>query len=170
MGLSPKPQYGHAWVSMTTTKDKLNHSTMVNTCVVLGCGSRSDRDHHLSFHLLPLINKTLLKKLLHQIGQKNVPFNNNSRVCSKHFKQSHKHILHGDEFPTESTRVTNISFNTHSEKVTGTPPIIHRGKGREWWWWWQENPWCWSQHGSTRLRKREIFFDHAHFYWSHPPI
>ena len=31
---------------MTTTKHKLNHSTMVNTCVVPGCGSRSDRDHH----------------------------------------------------------------------------------------------------------------------------
>ena len=34
---------------MTTTIDKLNNCTMVYTCVVPGCGSRSDRDHHLSF-------------------------------------------------------------------------------------------------------------------------
>ena len=30
---------------MTTTKDQLNHCTMVNTCVVRGSGSRSDGDH-----------------------------------------------------------------------------------------------------------------------------
>ena len=103
---------------MTTTKDKLNHSTMVNTCVVPGCGSRSDRDHQLSFHLLPLKNKTLLKKWLHQIGRKNVPLNNNSRVCSKHFKQSHKRILRGDEFPTE---------NLPTQVSTPTPrgPLVH---------------------------------------------
>ena len=57
---------------MTTTQDKLNHYTMMNISVVPGCRSRSDRDHHLSFHLLPLKNKTLLKKWLHQIEQKNV--------------------------------------------------------------------------------------------------
>ena len=114
---------------MTTTKDKLNHSTMVITCVVPGRGSRSDRDHRLSFHLLPLKNKILLKKWLHQIGRKNVPLNNNSRVCSKHFKQLHKRTLRGDEFPTENLPVTNTSLNTHSEKTTGTPPIIQR-KGK----------------------------------------
>ena len=83
---------------MTTTM----HCAMVNTCVVPGCGSRSDRDHHLPFHLLPLKNKSLLKKWLHQIGQKNVPLNNNSRVCSKHFKHSHKRLLRYDEYPPEN--------------------------------------------------------------------
>ena len=87
---------------MTTTLNKLQNHRMVNTCVVPGCGSRSDRDHHLSFHLLPLKNKPLLKKWLHQIGRKNVPLNKNSRVCSRHFKNSRLRKLHSDEYPTEN--------------------------------------------------------------------
>ena len=75
---------------------------MVNTCIVPGCGSRSDRDHDLSFHCLPLTNKPLLKQWLHQIGRKNAPVNQNSRVCSKHFKRSHMRKLRPDEYPTEN--------------------------------------------------------------------
>ena len=87
---------------------------MVNTCIVPGCGSRSDRDHHLSFHCLPLTNKPLLKQWLHQIGRKNAPVNQNSRVCSKHFKRSHMRKLRPDEYPTENlpklaTRVTTAT-------------------------------------------------------------
>ena len=75
---------------------------MVNICIVPGCGSRSDRDHDLSFHCLPLTNKPLLKQWLHQIGRKNAPVNQNSRVCSKHFKRSHMRKLRPDEYPTEN--------------------------------------------------------------------
>ena len=82
----------------------------------------SDRDHHFSFHSLPLTNKPLLKQWLHQIGRKNVPVNKNSRVCSKHFNRSHLRKLRPDEYPTEhlpklATRVT-----------TATPrrPLLHR--------------------------------------------
>ena len=87
---------------------------MVNTCIVPGCGSRSDRDHHLSFHCLPLTNKPLLKQWLHQIGRKNAPVNKNSRVCSKHFSRSHLRKLRPDEYPTEhlpklATRVTTAT-------------------------------------------------------------
>ena len=89
-------------------------SSMVNTCVVPGCGNRSDRDHHLSFHALPLTNKGLLKQWLHQIGRKNVPLNRNSRVCSKHFKKSHWRKLQLDEYPTENLPqlATQVSTST----------------------------------------------------------
>ena len=95
---------------------------MVNTCVVPGCGSRSDRDHHLSFHLLPLKNKSLLKQWLHQIGRKNVPLNNNSRVCSKHFKQSHKCLLRCDEYPTENLPQLATRIST----PTPRRPLVRR--------------------------------------------
>ena len=107
---------------MPTTVDKLNNSSMVNTCVVPGCGSRSDRDHHLSFHLLPLKNKTLLKQWVHQIGRKNVPLNNNSRVCSMHFKQSHKRILCCDEYPTENLPQLATRIST----PTPRRPLVRR--------------------------------------------
>ena len=95
---------------------------MVNTCVVPGCGSRSDRDHHLSFHLLPLKNKSLLKQWLHQIGRNNIPLNNNSRVCSKHFKQSHKRLLRCDEYPTENLPQLATQIST----PTPRRPLVRR--------------------------------------------
>ena len=75
---------------------------MVNTCAVPGCSSRSDRDTHLSFHALPLSNKALLKRWIHQIGMKNLPINSSSRVCSRHFKNSHGRKLRCGEYPSES--------------------------------------------------------------------
>ena len=75
---------------------------MVNTCVVPGCSSRSDRDKHLSFHGLPLSNKPLLKQWIHVIGRKNLPINPNSRVCSRHFKKSHGRKIRSDEVPSEN--------------------------------------------------------------------
>ena len=71
-------------------------SAMVNTCAVPGC-SRSDRKGHLSFHALPLSNKPLLKYRVHQIGRENLPLNSDSRVCSKHFRNSYGCILRHDE-------------------------------------------------------------------------
>ena len=107
---------------MTTTLNKLQNHRMVNTCVVPGCGSRSDRDHHLSFHLLPLKNKPLLKKWLHQIGRKNVPLNKNSRVCSRHFKNSHLRKLHSDEYPTENLP----RLATRATTSTPRRPLVRR--------------------------------------------
>ena len=53
---------------------------MVHVCVVPGCSNRSDREKNLSFHCLPLKNKTLLRTWIHKIGRKNLPLNNNSRA------------------------------------------------------------------------------------------
>ena len=107
---------------MTTTLNKLQNHRMVNTCVVPGCESRSDRDHHLSFHLLPLKNIPLLKKWLHQIGRKNVPLNKNSRVCSRHFKNSRLCKLHSDEYPTENLP----RLATRATTSTPRTPLVRR--------------------------------------------
>ena len=87
---------------------------MVNTCVVPGCNSRSDRDTNLSFHALPLSNKVLLKHWIHQIGWKNLPINTSSRVCNRHFVNSYFRVLSSDEYPTEnlSQLPTKVSIPT----------------------------------------------------------
>ena len=72
---------------------------MVHFCVVPGCSNKSDRDTHLSFHRLPLKNKSLLKIWIHKIGRKNLPLNDNSRVCSEHFPGG-RQLLVNDEYPT----------------------------------------------------------------------
>ena len=101
--------YGHEgcalirFIIITSLHCKPRHQiTMVNTCVVPGCNSRSDRDTHLSFHALPLSNKVLLKRWIHQIGRKNLPINTSSRVCSRHFINSYFQVLSPDEYPTEN--------------------------------------------------------------------
>ena len=73
---------------------------MVHVCVVPGCSNRSDREKHISFHCLPLKNKSLLRMWIHKIGRKNLPLNNNSRVCSVHFVNSYGRCLRADEYPT----------------------------------------------------------------------
>ena len=73
---------------------------MVHVCVVPGCSNRSDRDSRVSFHCLPLRNKSLLKVWIHKIGRKNLPLNSNSRVCSAHFVKSSGRCLRPDEYPT----------------------------------------------------------------------
>ena len=72
---------------------------MVYFCVVPGCSNKSDRDSHLSFHRLPLKNKSLLKIWIHKIGRKNLPLNKNSCVCSEHFPGGRR-LLVNDEYPT----------------------------------------------------------------------
>ena len=89
-------------VSIVYLRASSEFREIVNTCVVPGCSSRSDREQHLSFHALPLPNKPLLKHWVHQIGRKNLPLNYNSRVCSRHFKNPHGRILRHDEYPTEN--------------------------------------------------------------------
>ena len=73
---------------------------MVHVCVVPGCSNRLDREKNLSFHCLPLKNKTLLWTWIHKIGRKNLPLNNNSRLCSAHFVSSTRRYLRPDEYPT----------------------------------------------------------------------
>lgn len=72
---------------------------MVCVCVVPGCSNHLDRDA-VSFHCLPLKNKRFLKLWVHKIGQKNLPVNGNSRVCSNHFINSVGRRLRCDEVPT----------------------------------------------------------------------
>ena len=72
---------------------------MVRVCVVPGCSNRSDREKNLSFHCLPLKNKTLLWTWIHKLGRKNLPLND-SRVCSAHFVSSTGRYLRSDEYPT----------------------------------------------------------------------
>ena len=73
---------------------------MGKACVVPGCSNRSDRETELSYHRLPLKNKGLLKIWIHKIGRKNLPLNDNSRVCSAHFDNSAGRLLRSDAFPT----------------------------------------------------------------------
>ena len=73
---------------------------MVHVCVVPGCSNRSDREKNLSFHYLPLKNKTLLRTWIHTIGRKKLPLDNNSRICSAHFVSSTGRYLRSDEYPT----------------------------------------------------------------------
>ena len=81
-------------------------------CCVPGCSNDSIRKPELSFHQLPLMKKKLLKVWVHKIGWKNLPLNNNTRVCSEHFVNSAKRRLRPDEYPSLklpvlATSVTN---------------------------------------------------------------
>ena len=88
---------------------------MAHVCMVPGCSNRSDREKNLSFHCLPLENKTLLRTWIHKIGRKNLPLNNNSRVCSAHIICSTGRYLRPKEYPTlnlfeSESRLNNVSF------------------------------------------------------------
>ena len=74
---------------------------MVHVCVVPGCSNRSDREKNLTFHSLPLKNSVLLRTWVHKIGCKNLPLNNNSRICSEHFVNSNGRKLRPNEYPTK---------------------------------------------------------------------
>ena len=94
---------------------------MVNTCAVPGCSSRSERETHLSFHALPLSNKSLLKRWIHQIGRTNLPINSSTRVCSRHFRCSLGRKLRRDEYPTENLPqlATRVSTPTPRRPLVG---------------------------------------------------
>ena len=57
----------------------LLHSSVRYNCV---------KKPSMSFHQLMLKNKMLPKVWIHKIGQNNLPVNDNTRVCSKHFVNS----------------------------------------------------------------------------------
>ena len=61
-------------------------------CIVPLCTYRSGsvKCARISFHRLPLNNPPLLKEWLVKIRRENVPLNNNSQVCSVHFKGGKK--------------------------------------------------------------------------------
>lgn len=86
---------------------------MVHVCAVPNCSNRSDRDD-VSFHRLPVNNKTLLKKWVHNIGRENLPINASTRVCSNHFVKSKGRMLGPDDVPT-------LNLPTLATRVT-TPP------------------------------------------------
>ena len=73
---------------------------MVHFCAVPGCSNRSDRESHLSYHRLPLKDSRVLKLWIHRIARKNLPLNESTRVCSKHFVNSRGRKLRPDEVPS----------------------------------------------------------------------
>ena len=77
-------------------------------CCITGCSNNSVKKPGLSFHRLPL-NKTLLKVWIHKIGQKNLPVNDNTQVCSKQLVNSAGRQLRKNEFPLLSLPVLPIS-------------------------------------------------------------
>ena len=89
---------------------------MVHVCVVPGCSNRSDRERKLSYYHLPLKNKKLLKVWIHKIGRKNLPLNNNSRVCSIHFENAQGRRLRPDEYP-----VAYLPFSTTTGRKRKSP-------------------------------------------------
>ena len=83
---------------------------MVHFCCVPGCGNRSDRDCNFTYHRLPLKKKGILKQWIHKIGRKELPLNESTRICSRHFVNSKGHMLRPDEvstlnLPTLATQV-----------------------------------------------------------------
>ncbi|XP_074635837.1 uncharacterized protein LOC141894173 [Acropora palmata] len=62
---------------------------MVRHCIAYGCKSRSTKEEskELSWHLLPLSNKELLRTWLIKIKRTNTPVSKNSYLCSKHFEE-----------------------------------------------------------------------------------
>ena len=62
---------------------------MVRHCIAYGCKSRSTNENskELSWHLLPLSNKELLRTWLIKIKRTNTPVSKNSYLCSKHFEE-----------------------------------------------------------------------------------
>ena len=83
---------------------------MVHFCAVPGCSNDSIKKPGLSFHRLPLKNKRLLKVWVHKIGRKNLPVNNNTRVCSEHFIDSANRRLRLDEYPSIKLPVLSTSI------------------------------------------------------------
>ena len=87
---------------------------MVHVCCVPGCHSRSDREKQLSFYRLPLAKHHLLKKWASNIGRKDLPLNNNTRICSLHFESGkNKYSI---EVPTFNLPKTPYHRNAHKQK------------------------------------------------------
>ena len=56
------------------------------------------------------------------VARKNVPLNKNSRVCSRHFKNSHLRKLRVDEYPTENLP----KLATRATAPTPRRPLVRR--------------------------------------------
>ena len=92
---------------------------MVHFCAVPGCANRSNRNTDVSYHSLPLKKKKLLKVWIHNIGRKNLPLNQSTKVCSNHFVNSHGRRLQPNEVPT-----LNLPSNRISKKTKRKPPTV----------------------------------------------
>ena len=91
---------------------------MVHHCVVPNHSNNSSSQPDLSFHRLPLKNKSMLKVWVNKIGRKNLPLNGNLRVCSEHFINS-----------THQRTPTNrrLPYNEASQTANnGNPPPKRR--------------------------------------------
>ena len=89
--------------------------TMVHVCAVPGCSNQSDRESNLTYHSLPLQKKTLLKQWIHRIGQKNLPLNSSTQVCSQHFVSSKGRKLWHNEVP--SLKLPSLPTNVHRQPL-----------------------------------------------------
>ena len=101
---------------------------MVHYCVVPGCHNSSSVHRHLSFHRLPLKNKSLLKNWIHKIGRKNLPLNGNSRVCSEHFETDR--LLGKNDYPTKKLPVRPLAVAPFRPRNPPKARLIMQEKSR----------------------------------------
>ena len=103
---------------------------MVHTCCVPGCNNRSDTQRSLSFHRLPLQNKTLLKKWIQKICRRDLPLHNATRVCSEHFETTRGLLsltVPSLKLPRSAQQTSRrppptLRYSTPSETPTHQPP------------------------------------------------
>ena len=69
-------------------------------CCVPGCSNESTKQTSLSYFKLPMKRKDVLRKWVHRIGRKNLPINEETRVCSEHFVNAADRRLRIDEVPS----------------------------------------------------------------------
>ena len=81
-----------------------------NNSVKKPCSNDSVKKPGLTFHRLLLKNKKLLKVWIHKIGQKNLPVNDNTWVCSEHFVNSAGRWVRKDVFPSLNLPVLPTSM------------------------------------------------------------
>ena len=105
---------------------------MVHTCCVPRCNNGSNTQRSLSFHRLPLQNKTLLKKWIQKIRRRDLPLHNATRVCSENFETkrgllsltvpSLKLPRSGKVQQTSRRPPPTLRYSTSSETPSNPPP------------------------------------------------
>ena len=100
-------------------------------CIVPHCTSRSGNPG-ISFYRLPLNNPALLKQWLLNIRRENTPINQNSRVCSLHFKDGKKTgksdvpvIFSWTKKPRKSPKKRTIPCSETPQSSVSVQALIH---------------------------------------------
>ena len=100
-------------------------------CIVPHCTSRSGNPG-ISFYRLPLNNPALLKQWLLNIRRENTPINQNSRVCSLHFKDGKKTgksdvpvIFSWTKKPRKSPKKQTIPCSETPQSSVSVQALIH---------------------------------------------